>query len=110
MVHESYLQNMELELKDARLALQQSGPAAERPRSETIEADVPDFAAPLSPPRTGRAVKEEASGDCGSVHFCQELEDLSRTDNSRSPQSGTAKPYTYSKLKFDFIRKLIFIK
>ncbi|KAF6831073.1 C6 transcription factor [Colletotrichum musicola] len=111
MVHESYVRGLEHNIKEAKRVLEQSPPSSGVPPRDPTGAETLDFAAPLSPPRTARAVKEETSGDCGSEHICEHLKKLSQTaaassddDNSRSPGSGAAQTYTYSRLKFDFLQ------
>lgn len=115
MVHESYVRDLEHKMKQAKRVLEQSPPNSGVPPPDPAGAEALDFAAPLSPPRTARAVKEEASGDYGSENFCEHLKKLSQTaaassddGSSRSPESGAAQTYTYSRLKFDFLREFMF--
>lgn len=115
MVHESYVRDLEHKMEQAKRVLEQSPPSSGVPPRDPAGAETLDFAAPLSPPRTARAVKEEASGDYGSENFFDHLKKLSWTaaassddGKSTSPRSGAAETYTYSRLKFDFLREFMF--
>ncbi|KAJ5006687.1 hypothetical protein K4K48_002855 [Colletotrichum sp. SAR 10_66] len=66
---------------------------------EPIQTDVrsPDFAAPMSPPKTSRIIKEEMPEDCSTEKFFHTL--LSRKEK-----------YTYSRLKFDFLHPEVHLR
>uniref|UniRef100_L2FKB1 C6 transcription factor n=1 Tax=Colletotrichum fructicola (strain Nara gc5) TaxID=1213859 RepID=L2FKB1_COLFN len=97
-VSESYLRMLEKELASVRRGSNQS-PSNPSHAPEPVQTDVrsSDFAAPMSPPKTSRIIKEEMPEDCSTEKFFHTL--LSRKEK-----------YTYSRLKFDFLHPEVHLR
>lgn len=104
-VPESYLRRLEKQMNSA----QRQGDAV--PSPESVRSDSVDFVTPLSP-KTSQVVKEEALEDCSPEVFVQRLRQLSwtavsgdSTSNQSKDSTSDTESYTYSRLKFDFLRE-----